>query len=218
MKWLIGGAFVLVVLSLLIGLLRSKDERSSNDVTKATIETRNGALVDEVKKGEARITGSAGQLGNKKSADKVVSSDMVQSKGQQKKSYDDIVVPSVDSAIESMREGLVSGDSRTPELSDPLDIEQPSLEVLDDPVLYQQYEQQQTLNRAGAYFSAVAKELPLLRAKIAQARQNGSQSEEEIRQAEEALQKLELLQLEYEWQMPEVSKDNIQLETPNNPK
>ena len=115
----------------------------------------------------------------------------------------------IESALDSMREGLAEGDSRTPALSEPLEYEQPTLDEINDPALYQQYEKRQSLNQASAYFSAAVKELPVLRAKIAQARQNGSQTEEEIQEAEEALQKLELMQLEYQWQMPEASKNDI---------
>lgn len=112
---------------------------------------------------------------------------------------DDLITPhSIESAMDSMRQGLAGGDDRTPPLRASQETEQPTLEELNDPELYQQYEQRQTMNKASAYYSSVSKELPELRAKIAQAKQEGNRTDEEIQEAEEALQKLEQLQSELE--------------------
>jgi len=110
---------------------------------------------------------------------------------------------SIESAMDSMRQGLAGGDDRTPPLREPQETEQPTLEELNDPELYQEYELRQTMNKASAYYSSVAKELPELRAKIAQAKQDGSRTDEEIQEAEEALQKLEQLKSELESGLPE---------------
>lgn len=109
----------------------------------------------------------------------------------------------LDAALQSMRHSLSQGDSRTPPLREPVELVQPTLEELEDPVLYQQYERRNTMATGNAYLSA-AKEIPALRDKIAQARRDGSRTPEEIEEAEQALWQLEKMQMELESALSEV--------------
>ncbi|MBV1919055.1 MAG: hypothetical protein KUG73_00120 [Pseudomonadales bacterium] len=205
MKWVVGGIVVLSVLVWMISM-SSRNDSYQEDITELSPSGNESA--DEVV--------VINPVQKNKPIEKIRVKGADDASGDSTNSYNETtaipsgpVSRSIASALDSMRDGLAEGDSRTPPLSEPLEYEQPSLDELNDPVLYQQYEKRQSLNQASAYFSAAVKELPVLRAKIAQARQNGSQTEEEIQEAEEALQKLELMQLEYKWQMPETSKSDI---------
>ncbi len=208
MKWVVGSAAIILLLIIGVWVTSTSPQinqhqrevtqspQSEDDVTKEQI-------VNPLQKGKPTVEKET------KGVDSDVSDSGI-SYNQVNTVSTEVVTPhNIESALDSMRDGLAEGDPRTPALSEPLEYEQPTLDELNDPVLYQQYEMRQSLGQASAYFSAAVKELPVLRAKIAQARQNGSQSEEEIQEAEEALQKLELMQLEYQWQMPEASKIDI---------
>lgn len=213
MKWIVGGFVVIVCVCLLIWAISTSSKNDSHqenimESSQPGNETSNEVVVNpqvllKSQKSKPIEQGSAKDVSG-------VSTDYINAYNQSTvMPSDPVTLRSIESALDSMRDGLAEGDSRSPPLSEPLEYEQPSLDELNDPVLYQQYEKRQSLNQASAYFSAAVKELPLLRAKVAQARQNGSQTEEEIQEAEEALQKLELMQLEYQWQMPETSKVDI---------
>ncbi len=204
MKWVVGGFVVLCVLIWMISM-STRNDPYQEDVTESSQSGNEGS--DEVVVNSVQKNKPMEKIGVKGVDDAL--NDSVNSYNETTGVSSESLSRSIESALDSMRDGLAEGDSRTPQLSEPLEYEQPSLDELSDPVLYQQYEKRQSLNQASAYFSAAVKELPVLRAKIAQARQNGSQTEEEIQEAEEALQKLELMQLEYKWQMPEVSKSDI---------
>ncbi|OUS29405.1 hypothetical protein A9Q99_09915 [Gammaproteobacteria bacterium 45_16_T64] len=132
--------------------------------------------------------------------------------GESTSSYQEAIAAStmpMESALTSMRESLEHGDERSPELSEPSDILQPTREELENPELYQQYELRNSLATGRAYYSA-AQEIPALRSMIAQARRDGSRSTEEIQQAEEALLQLEKLQLELELTLQEVEEEVAQ--------
>ena len=208
MKWIVGGVVVVLVIVLLVSMtnISFRDDQPQEEITKSSKSraVTDADLIDTpVEKRKSVVTS-----GTKGVESNLNDSDISYNRTTALPS--EIVSPhSIQSALDSMRDGLAEGDARTPLLSEPLEYEQPTLDELNDPVLYQQYEKRQSLNQASAYFSAAVKELPVLRAKIAQARQNGTQTEDEIQEAEEALQKLELMQLEYQWQMPEVSKTDI---------
>ncbi len=111
---------------------------------------------------------------------------------------------SISEALESMRNSLKKGDRRTPPLAEEgLNEAQPTPEELSDPDLYQQFEARQSARIASIYLSAI-KEIPLIRQKIQQAKMTGSQTQEEIEEAEEALAKLESLKQEFETTYPEM--------------
>jgi len=208
MKWVVGCAVLILVI--VIGVWVASTSPQNNQHQEEIIQspqpendTTEKRIVNPVQKGKSTVQEKIEGVDSEVN-DSGISYNQVNTVSNK------VVTPhNIESALDSMRDGLIAGDSRTPALSEPLEYEQPTLDELNDPVLYQQYEMRQSLGQASAYFSAAAKELPVLRAKIAQARQNGSQSEEEIQEAEEALQKLELMQLEYQWQMPEASKTDI---------
>ncbi|OUS05946.1 hypothetical protein A9Q81_04180 [Gammaproteobacteria bacterium 42_54_T18] len=206
MKWAVGGVVVAFVVLVWMASTPSKDDQHHKKELKSTkSEDATSEYVDvnpleKIKPVVQKRNEFSGSFLNDYGAS---------SNGSAAMPTEFVTPHSIESALDSMRDGLAEGDVRTPPLSEPLEYEQPTLDELNDPVLYQEYEKRQSLNQASAYFSAAVKELPVLRAKIAQARQNGTQTEEEIQEAEEALQKLELMQLEYQWQMPEASKANI---------
>ena len=208
MKWVVGGVVVVFMILVLVWVINtsSSDTKYPKEIMESTQfenATTEEMIVDAVQKSNAVLHKSSKKVDD-------VSNGSGVSYNQTTAVPNEPVTPhSIESALNSMRDGLADGDSRTPVLSEPVEYEQPTLDELNDPVLYQQYEKRQSLNQASAYFSAAVKELPVLRAKIAQARQGGSQTEEEIQEAEEALQKLELMQLEYQWQLPEASKVDI---------
>lgn len=106
-------------------------------------------------------------------------------------------------AMESMSQSLSAGDPRTPELAPSYEREKPAPEVLADPQRYAEYEETQSRNIASAYLSML-NQIPTLRARIDAAKQSGSQSPEDIAEAEEALAKLEELKREIEATHPEM--------------
>ena len=208
MKWIVGGVAIVLVMVPLVSMINIsfRDDRPQKEITKSSksrVVIAEDLIDSPVEKRKSVVTNAtSGVEGDLKDAGISYSQTTALPR--------EIVSPhSIQSALDSMRDGLAEGDARTPLLSEPVEYEQPTLDELNDPVLYQQYEKHQSLNQASAYFSAAVKELPVLRAKIAQARQNGTQTEDEIQEAEEALQKLELMQLEYQWQMPEAAKADI---------
>jgi len=208
MKWVVGGVVVALLIVLLVWMTSTspRNDQSQEGVRKSTKSsdvTSAEVIVNPVQKKQSVVQSGA------RDVDGVLNDSGISYNRATLIPNERVSPHSIESALDSMRDGLAEGDLRTPALSEPLEYEQPTLDELNDPVLYQRYEKRQSLNQASAYFSAAAKELPVLRAKIAQARQNGTQTEEEIQEAEEALQKLELMQLEYQWQMPEASKADI---------
>lgn len=106
-------------------------------------------------------------------------------------------------AMESMSNSLSAGDPRTPELAAPYERVKPSAEVLADPERYAEYEESQSRTIASAYLSML-NQIPTLRARIDAAKASGSQTPEEIAEAEEALAKLEELKREMEATHPEM--------------
>lgn len=109
----------------------------------------------------------------------------------------------LDAALESMQKSLAEGDERTPPMAKSTPREKPTEAQLADPQLYEQYEAQQSAKVASIYLSAI-KEIPIIRNLIDNAKLSGSRSPEEIAEAEEALQKLEGLKVDFEQQHPEL--------------
>ena len=132
--------------------------------------------------------------------------------------------PGTDDALEralaSMRESLAQEDPRTPEMSTPYQRELPTAEELADPTLYEAYELRQT-RKIAAIFAGVNKEIPAVRNKITAAKLSGSRTEEEIREAEEALANLEslseMLRLAYPELESEADQQLEQLQQLNRP-
>jgi hypothetical protein len=108
-----------------------------------------------------------------------------------------------DEALASMRGSLQDGDARTPELAESRDLARPDAATLADPQLYEQWEQQQSNQIAAAYLASI-QEIPMLRELIRMAKASGSQTAEEIADAEEALEQMVLLREELEREYPEL--------------
>lgn len=108
----------------------------------------------------------------------------------------------VSKARDSMRNSLTQGDSRTPELATQVERERPSAEVLADPALYEAYELQQTKQIASVYLS-ILHQIPVMRARIDAAKASGTKTQDEIAEAEEAMEKLEELKREMEKSHPD---------------
>lgn len=113
------------------------------------------------------------------------------------------IPPDLNAALESMQRSLAEGDDRTPPMAKSTPREKPTEEQLANPQLYEQYEAQQSAKIASIYLSAI-KEIPIIRDVINSAKLSGSRTPEEIAEAEEALQKLEGLKVEFEQMHPEL--------------
>ncbi|MBT4837563.1 MAG: hypothetical protein HON94_09490 [Methylococcales bacterium] len=106
-------------------------------------------------------------------------------------------------AIDRMRHHLKNGDPRKPELfeSKPLFVKA-TKEQLNDPELYQQYEQQNEKKVISLYLSQV-KDIPLLQEKIINAEITGNRTESDINEAKQALVALQTMKTEWEQQPSE---------------
>ena len=114
-------------------------------------------------------------------------------------------------ALQSMRESLDADDPRTPEMSRAWEREKPTEQELADPGLYQAYELRQT-KRLAAIYAGVSQEIPAIRNKINAAKLSGSQTSEEIREAEEALAKMESLSEMLRLNHPDLTEDTAEIQ------
>lgn len=182
----------LVVAALIIGALFWLRPGAENTPTEASVDTIS----------ERPITTTAQTMapGNTPVPAPVNSSDAAQ---QAEPEVTETPEEPLSKAMESMSQSLSSGDPRTPELAPTYEREKPAPEVLADPQRYAEYEEAQSRNIASVYLSML-NQIPTLRARIDAARASGSQSPEDIAEAEEALAKLEELKREIETTHPEM--------------
>ena len=107
--------------------------------------------------------------------------------------YDDVAT--AEEGLRSMGTSLSQGDARTPELSEDVQREKPTPDVLNDPAAYEAFEQSQSRRIAAGYLSIV-NQVPAMRARIEEAKISGQMTPEEIAEAEEVVEKI--LELERE--------------------
>lgn len=112
---------------------------------------------------------------------------------EQEREYDDVAT--AEEGLRSMGASLSDGDTRTPALSEDVQRQKPTPDVLNDPAAYEAFEQSQSRSIAAGYLSII-NQVPAMRARIEEAKISGQMSPEEIAEAEEAVQKI--LELEQE--------------------
>lgn len=110
-------------------------------------------------------------------------------------------------AIDSLRQARLDGDDRTPAIERPAERELPSEEQLNDPELYQQYEQQQKRFSYRAYVEAAKDKVNKLNDMIEQGKQAGI-SQEQIEMAEEKVKGIEEMSLQLQQEFPEIMSDD----------
>jgi hypothetical protein len=112
---------------------------------------------------------------------------------EEEREYDDVAT--AEDGLRSMGASLSSGDARTPAMSEDVQREKPTPDVLNDPAAYEAFEQKQSRSIAAGYLSII-NQVPAMQARIEEAKISGRMSPEEIAEAEEAVQKI--LELERE--------------------
>lgn len=202
MKILIGlGVAILIVVVTALVMVSGVEEPADNGITpiEDASSVQSGALEEAIYGSPAEvekvIEESEGGSGEAK--------DTGTGEGVDAESVED----ALERALQSMQESLTKQDERTPEMSKPYERELPSEEELADPALYQAYELRQTRKMA-ALFAGVKKEIPVIQAKISAARLNGTQTEEEIQEAEEALLKMESLSEFLRLKFPDIDQES----------
>ena len=96
----------------------------------------------------------------------------------------------LDQAMAMMRQSVAQGDPRQPELAPRVADAPPSATELTDPQRYAESEARHARAAIAAY-AQILRQLPALRARVAQAQTDPSRSAEDYRQAKEALEQLE---------------------------
>lgn len=96
----------------------------------------------------------------------------------------------VDQAMAMMRQSVAQGDPRQPELAPRVAVVPPSATELTDPQRYVERETRHDRAAIAAY-AQILRQLPALRARVAQAQTDPSRTTEDYREAQEALEQLE---------------------------
>jgi hypothetical protein len=120
---------------------------------------------------------------------------------EEEREYEDVAT--AEDGLRSMGASLSRGDARTPALSEDVQRERPTPDVLNDPAAYEAFEQKQSRSIAAGYLSII-NQVPAMQARIEEAKISGRMSPEEIAEAEEAVQKILELEREMSARDPEL--------------
>ena len=146
MKWVVGGVVIILVIVIVVWMTNTSPQSNQHqeEVTRSTKYenvTSKKMVANPVQKRKPSVQKKA------EGVDSVLDDSDISYNQVNTVSIEAVTPHNIESALDSMRDGLMEGDSRTPALSEPMEYEQPTLDELNDPVLYQQFEKRQSLNQ-----------------------------------------------------------------------